>query len=343
MAKRKTKAQLQRSELWQHARTGPYQARDVMNTIDSHTVGLSWLRSTHDHFQPSNANDVRIVVDAQHARAQTFGLQTASQFGFGVYDLDIELVPSNQAINPEDGRSAFGEVNVRWVEPTPLRMDALKHLKDLEKTEDQVSPFTRDEGRAASANPLLSSALDESSVTTDDNVQAVRGSKIIRYGWRADSPKVYRQSAITVDLNTDGDVTDNYETQFYVLEQDDQDHFSILERMENAVNPMDAGGERMVVRQWAYPMSDNKVVATSNLRKQVTWALNLKPENSAGTNLPGGIHQQVASFRGMRAMGGLIEVTIPEFTTQAVGNALTANNDYELIINLRCRKWIPMA
>lgn len=343
MARRKTKAQLQRSELWQHARFGPYQARDTMNGANQ-TAGAdgSWLRSTHDHFQPSNANNVRVVIDAQHARAQTFGLQTASQFGYGIYDVDIELIPSTQAINPEDGRSAFGEVNVRWIEPTPLRMDALKALKGIEKMEDDIQPFVRDEGRAASANPLLSSALDNANVTLDTTPQQVRGSRIIRYGWFGDSPKVYRQSTISVDLNTDGDTSDNYENQYYVLQQGDQDHFSIMDRMENAVNPLVVSGKRRVETEWAYPVFDRKVTSTSSLRKQVTWALNLKPENSLGTNLPGGIHQQVASFRGCRALGGLIEITIPEFTTQAIGLP-PGNNDYELIVNLRCRKWIPMA
>ena len=343
MARRKTKAQLQRSELWQHARFGPYQARSTMDGTQSvSNEGGTWLRSTNDSFQPSNANNVRVLVDAQHARAQTFGLQTASQFGFGIYDLDIELIPSTQSINPEDGRSAFGEVNVRWVEPTPVRMDALKALKGLEKMEDDIQPFVRDEGRAASANPLLSSALDNADVTQDTAPQMVKGSKIIRYGWRRDSPQVYRQSTISVDLNTDGDTTDNYENQLYVLEQGDEDHFSILDRMENAVNPKVTSTKRRVETEWAFPVFDRKVVSTSNLRKQVTWILNVKPENSLGVNLPGGIHQQVASFRGLRALGGLIEITIPEFTTQAIGNP-PGNNDYELIVNLRCRKWIPMA
>ncbi len=323
---------------------GPFQTRDVMNVVGgSHTDGNSWLRSSHAHFQPSNAGSVRIVLDAQHARARTFGLQTASQFGYGIYDVDVELVPSNQAINPEDSRLAFGEVNARWIEPTPLRMDALKHLKSLERMEDSIQPFVRDEGSSPAANPLLASALDDPSVITDEGSQPVKGSRIIRFGWKNDSPFVYRQSAISVDLNADGDTSDTYETQWYVLDTDDPEHFALMPRMESAVNPMGPEGNRLVDLTWAYPMSSTQVVGTCSLRKQVTWALNPKLENTLGTNLPGGLHQKVAAFRGIRALGGLIELTIPEFNTAGVGEALSANNDFELVVNLRCRKWIPQA
>lgn len=342
MARRKTKAQIQRSDLWAHARTGPFQVEETMSTVETHDTEGTWMRSTHDHFQPSNANNVRIVIDAQHARARTFGLQTASQFGYGIYDLDIELIPSTQAINPEDGRSAFGEVNARWIEPTPLRMDALKHLKGLERMEDSIQPFVQDEGSAPEANPLLASALDDTNVENDTGSTVVKGSSIIRFGWKNELPQVYRQSTISVDLNSDGDTSDNYESQFYVLDGDDDEYFGIMPRMENAVNPMVASGDRRVNHEWRFPMTDKRVMGTCSLRKQLTWILNVKPENSFGTNLPGGIHQQTASFRGIRAIGGLIQLTIPEFTTQAIG-APPGNNDYELLVNLRCRKWIPQA
>ena len=347
--KRRTKASKQRSTLWNEARHGPFQTRDVMNEVFTSSNGNSWLRCSHGKFQPSNSGSVRIVLDAQHARARTFGLQTASQFGYGIYDVDVELVPSNAAINPEDSRLAHGEVNIRWIEPTPLRMDALKHLKSLERMEDSIQPFTRDEGSSPEANPLLASALDDPSVMTDEGSRPLKGSRIIRFGWKNDSPMVYRQSAITVDLNTDGDTSDQYETQYYVLDTDDPEHFALMPRMESAVNPVGPEGTRLVDMTWAYPMSSTQVVGTSSLRRTVTFAVNPKFENGLGTNLPGGIHQKVASFRGIRCIGGLMELTIPEFFTAAIGATEvppvvvpgTANNDFELVVNLRCRKWIP--
>lgn len=338
-----TKAQKQRTALWDDARNGPFQTRDVMNNVSTVSNGASWLRSSTDKFQPSNHGSVRIVLDCQHARARTFGLQTASQFGFGVYDLDIELVPSNSSINPENGRLVFGEVNARWIEPTPLRLDALRHLKGLERMEDTIQPFTRDEGASPAANPLLSTALDDADPAGSDVSKPVKGSRIIRFGWDPYSPYVFRQSNISVDLNSDGDTSDNYESQWYVLNDDDQTHFGIMPRMESAVNPMGSEGNRMVDLEWFAPMVSEQVLGTSSLRKQVVWALNSKLENSFGTNLPGGLHTKVASFRGIRALGGLIQITIPEFNSSGVGLAGESNNDYELIVNLRCRKWTPQA
>jgi hypothetical protein len=328
--------------LWKHARTGAFQASADCVEQTSNSNSEVWLRCSASTFQPSNSNSFTALIDAQHARAKTFGLQTASQFGFGVYDIDVHLVPSNNALNPEDSRLAFGQVAAQWMEPTPARMLALKSLKDLERLEDRADPFqsTANVQQNPAGNPLLAVGMASDADTTASS-SPIRGSRIIRFGWGGGQPKVYAQSTLTVDLNSDDDTSDAYEDQSYVLLGDDGDYFAIMPRYEHAVNPV-KDGHRLVEHEWAYPTSITKVQDFSTLRHQVVWACNVKPENSAGTNLPGGIHTQKAEFRGIRALGGLIRLSMPEFATSAIGNLGTANNDFELHVNLRCRSWTPM-
>lgn len=330
------------TDLWKHARTGSFQTSADCQPDPGNGNNTIWFRTSDNTFQPSNSANWTGLIDAQHARSIVFGLQTASQFGFGVYDVDIDLVPSNNALNPEDSRVAFGQVQAQWVEPTPLRMQALTALKGLERMEDQNDIFA-----AASAgvnnnpagNPLLSVGVAEDADTQEGTVK--RGSRIIRFGWGAQQPQVYSQSSLSVDLNSDGDVGDSSESQRYVLFGDDASYFGIMPRYEQSVNPI-KDGHRLVEHEWAFPTSSKKVEAVSSLRHMVVWAMNPKPENSAGTNLPGGLHTQRASFRGIRALGGLIRLSMPEFATAAVGNLGTANNDFEVHVSLRCRSWTPM-
>lgn len=318
----------------------------MVNTVPlGNSTNTRWLRCSQDHFQPSNNDQALIVIDAQHARAITFGHQTASQFGFGTYDVEVELVPSFDAINPEDGRLAVCQVRAAWVEPTPLRMTALRNLKSLERLDDMIDPFVApsgDNNTIRAANPLLAAGVAQDADTTNLAAEP-KGSKIIRFGWSGGSswPKVYAQSTFSNDLNADGDTGDTHESQSYVLVEDTSQEFGILPRQEQAVNPL-KDGHRLVQHQWVNPTSSLKVNHTSYTQKQVVWALNVKPENTAGLNLPGGIHTVKANFRGIRALGGLIAITVPEMFTSAIGTAGTANNDYELNIHLRCRSWTPM-
>lgn len=344
-SKRKTKAQSQRSELWSHARTGPFVA--VASTVETNSSAnqdnTRWARSTVNSFQPSNHNNVFVCLDGQHARSRVFGLQTGSQFGYGIYDVDVELVPSYSAVNPEDGRLAVAQIRANYVEPTPLRMDALRHLKAVERLEDLSDAFdsvsSNNDNRAV--NPLLGVGVSEDADTADAQTHR-KGQRIVRFGFDEFTPLIYAQSSLSVDLNSDDDTGDFAETQFYTLRGDTNSHFGVLPRMEQAVNPR-AGGAHEVTRTWANPTNDQMVDDATYQQAQTVWALNPKLENSLGTNLDGGLHTVKAQFRGMRALGGLISLTVPEMFTAGVGSGMTANNDYELLITLRCRKWIPQA
>jgi len=357
MAKRrkKTKAQAQRSELWQHARTGPYQATATLVQHETNTDNTRWMRSTHHHFQPSNNQDVRVVIDAQHARSRVFGLQTASQFGYGIYDIDVHLVADYDAVNPEDGRFASTQIRATYMEPTPLRMDALKELKDLERLEDMDDPFAAaSAGQTGNdANKLLAVPMDVDADTgTGYQSSTPKGNRIIRFTFADDNPRVFANSALTVDLNADGDVADSEESQDYVMIGDNTENFAIMPRMEAHVNPQKSPQSgRLVDITWKNPTNSQQVNDTTFVQEQAIWAQNIKTENAVGVNLPGGIHTESATFRGIRAIGGLIQLTIPEMFTAGIGYTGTfpagvpgtANNDYELLVNLRCRKWIPLA
>lgn len=340
---RKTKAQMQRSELWQHSRTGPFQA--TASTVQQVTNEFNdrWARSSMNHFQPSNHNNMRMLLDTQHARSRVFGLQTASQFGYGIYDIDVELVASYDAVNPEDGRFASTQVRANYIEPTPIRMDALKHLKGLERLEDRDDAFNSvsSSNDNSIVNPLLAVGIDEDAETADGQA-SVKGQGIIRFTYSQYSPLVYANSQLSVDLNADDDVNDTYESQYYVLTGDHDNKFAILSRMESAVNPL-KDGHRYVQHTWANPTNDLRVDCATFVQDQAIWSQNIKYENSVGTNLQGGIHTKKATFRGLRALGGLIELTVPEMFTSGLGPGGSANNDYELLVSVRCRKWIPAA
>lgn len=353
MAKRrkKTKAQQQRSDLWSHARTGPYQASASLVQHTDNTNNARWMRSTHHHFQPSNNEDVRVIIDAQHARSRVFSLQTASQFGYGIYDVDVHLVADYDAVNPEDGRFASTQIRATYIEPTPLRMDALKELKALERLEDMDDPFNAASADQTGndANKLLARPIDtDADVTPAGGGQAAapKGNRIIRFTFADDNPLVFANSQLTIDMNADGDTNDNFEAQSYCLIGDTDEHFAIMPRMEAHVNPQkSAQSGRLVDITWKNPTNSHQVNDTTFVQEQAIWSQNIKYENvnPLAANLPGGIHTESASFRGIRAIGGLIQLTIPEMFTAGIGPAATSNNDYELLVNLRCRKWVPLA
>lgn len=352
MAKRrkKTKAQQQRSDLWNHARTGPFQASASLVQHTDNTNNVRWMRGTHDHFQPSNNQNVRVVIDGQHARSRVFGLQTASQFGYGIYDLDVHLVASYDAVNPEDGRFASTQIRATYMEPTPLRMDALKELKALERMDDDQSVF---DSAASGDTHRITSKLLAAPINVDADTAAgtviaePKGNAIIRFTFADDNPSVYANSALTVDINADADTNDSYENQRYCLIGDTNEDFGIMPRMEQGVNPQaSATSGRLVDQTWKNPTNSQQVNDTTYVQEQAIWSQNVKLENVLGTNLPGGIYTEHASFRGIRALGGLIQLTIPEMFTAGVGGPpvpSSANNDYEILVNLRCRKWVPLA
>lgn len=327
-------------------RSGPFvtSQRGLQATTGT-TDNTAWLRSNQGTFQPSNHDSLRVVIDAQHARAQENGLATATQFGWGVYDVDVELIPSTGALNPEDSRLAHAEVGLHYYTPTPLRMSALRNLIDLERMEDEADAFDSLGLTAPAANPLLSTPLtmDEDTALLQGMQEPSRGQRVIRIGWAEGYPQVYANSTLSVDLNSDDDVSDTAESQSYVLGDGDTAHFSIFTRMEASVNPHDANGVSQIARDWAYPLSHSMVQGATHLYASSQWAFNPKLENFLGENLPGGLHTTVARFRGVQAVGGLIGLTIPEMFTAGIGEASLANNDFDLIVTLRCRSWTDMA
>ena len=352
-SKRPTKAQKMKSGLWKASREGPFTAT---LGITGNATQTNWARSTGgggggSHFQPSNADSIRVTIDTQHARALQFGHQTATQFGYGVVDVQVDLVPSYGSANPDNSRAAFGEVLATWYEPTGLRMDALKHLKDLERMEDNADPFATgvESGDAPEANPLLAFALDTNEETgnpTNRNATPLKGSRIIRFGFRKDHPEVHRQSQISVDLNADGDLNDGYEQQPYFLSAAGDDGFGILQRMEQAVNPIRGDPDEQTFRktefEWAHPIDTLMVSRASSQRQQMAWSGNAAHNNNniASPDVSGGLMLRTAYFNNLRCVGGLIGLQIPRFYTSA--DAVSANNDFTLLVTVKGKKWVSM-
>lgn len=340
---KQTKSQAQRKALIDGMNTGPFTwSGDATNFSRTNTAALSTMdypfRLTDDRFDENDADTVRGVIDCEHARALAMGKQTASQFGYGIYDIEIMLRPNEDALSPALTKHSLGDVMLSYFPPTPLRMDALKHLKALEILDDAIDGVTTLDGTVdgVAVNPLLSTPLDiDESAATDYDHKVAKGSKIIRFGWSGQAPYVCRQSAYTQNLNpdVDRDTNDAYEQQYYVLIGGDNEHFGILQRMEAAVNPIiDAtGNQRLVEEEWAFPVSTSRVDYATRYYQPITWGLG--DSNASSSVL-------TAKFTGIAALGGLIGVGLPRFYTDQAG---TENNDFDLTVVVKGRKWVPMA
>jgi len=233
-------------------------------------------------------------------------------------------------------------------------MDALKELKALERLEDMDDPFAAASADQTGndANKLLAVSMETDADTASTHAGAPKGNRIIRFTFADDNPSVFANSALSVDLNADGDLNDVKELQRYTLIGDTSQDFAIMPRMEAHVNPQASPSSgRLVDITWKNPTNSRQVNDTTYVQDQAIWSQNIKFENGVGTNLPGGVHTKSAQFRGIRAIGGLIQLSIPEMFTAGIGASGvapaiipgTANNDYELLVNLRCRKWVPLA
>lgn len=313
---------------------GPFQFAATVYTGSDNDVslmGAPW-RMNATRFDENDHTQVSVVCDMEHARSLVMGKQTASQFGYGVYDITVQARVSTNALNPDSTEAAGGAVVAKWVHPTPLRMKALQALKALERLDDKTDPFTTGTaGEAApAANPLLSIDVDltEAGAETLENPRSIaRGHRIIRFGWSDRTPLVCRQSALTVNLNSDNDVSDNFETQHYVLTGGDEDHFGILPRFEHSLNPVvDDSGQRLVQESWAYPTCSKMVDTLSTQIQPLAWAV-----EQDGTNII------TSEFRGVTALGGLVQLDIPEWVSKGIGN-----NDFDLFVSVRARRWVPM-
>lgn len=320
-------------------KTGPWQYSSQVQQyarLAGTTSPMHPYRMTDASFDETDYDLVRGVLDAEHARAIVFGKQTATQFGYGVYDVHFHLIPSTGALNPDTTENGLGEFGLHFYHPTPLRMDALKALKALEIEDDSQDIFSSGTMGVAnpSSNPLLSIDLDtDESDTSDGTGRPKKGSKIIRFGWSGQTSGVVAQSSLTVNLNpsADDDVNDPYERQRYVLSGGDNEHFGILQRMERSVNPMVQTGQTMVEEEWFAPVNLDRVQGQTVLRQPVGWGI---ADSAQGT-----VNALSASFYGVHALGGLMGFTLPGvFVQQGTGN-----NDYDIVVTVKGRKWVPLA
>lgn len=340
MARKPSARSKQNAELMKQMRTGPFKFSDVVTThirtaSGAYTDLLHPYRMPQTRFDETDHDQVRGVIDCEHARAIVNGRQTASQMGYGVYDIDVHVIYSTEALNPDTTENGLGEFALHYFTPTPLRLDALRALKDLERLDDSMDVFTSgQEGEAKpDTNPLLSVDIDTNAgAILDGTSHPTKGARIIRFGWSGQTSPVVRQSALTVNLNpaADDDVADLYETQYYVLTGGDSEHFAILDRMEHAVNPMVEDGQRMVQEEWQSPVTATKVLGQTTLRAPLAWGI---ADSAQGT-----ANQITASFQGVTALGGLVGFTIPSWTQQGTGN-----NDMDIVVTVKGRKWVPLA
>jgi hypothetical protein len=341
--KRMTARKKQERNLRKLAKEGQFTLSTVNGTTASEAT---WCISNNLTWDYNDNGAWSAVIDGQHARSLAFATPTASQMGYGVYDVTVRAIAALGAIDPFDTTDGVGQVQLRYVEPTVTRMNALRELKTLEIMDDEDDIFSIEDGSsetAKPAHPLLTRPLDEdeddASADIDANTLGRMGRTIIRFGWNNEH-EVYRQSAFTKNLNpdVDKDVLDNYELQKYTLLGGDEDYFSVLKRYEDYLNPMiQSSGQRMQEEKWAYPMQ-TKVCATAS--QQFGKFGYIANGQSAGQSELDSFDLVEHTFTGVRALGGLMEVKIPEWYSHLETGA---NNDMQLEVTLHCKKWIPLA
>lgn len=337
MARKQTKRSKQQADLRRHMNTGPFQYAEVITTYAAGDVAAlsdidTPFRMNQNVFNESTEVNLRCILDCEHARSIVNGKMTASQFGYGVYDVRVFARPSTGAVNPDNSLSSLGYMKAHWYNPTPLRMDALRALKGVEIIDDLHAADSATSDGRSDANPLLATPLDVAALTaTTSQIVPKKGNKIIRFGFSGATPLVVRNSSYGLDLNLDGDEDDTWEKQYYVLTGDATEYFGIFDRMENAVNPRtDApGNPRLAVDEWAYPTHDEMVLGQSVSAAPLTWAL----------QQDGSADYLMAEFRGIHAVGGLISLTMPQWLSEG---SIT-NNDFDLVCHLSARKWVPLA
>ena len=87
----------------------------------------------------------------------------------------------------------------------------------------------------------------------------------------------------------------------------------------------------MVLEEWAHPVNLDRVQKATTLRAPCAWGI---ADSSQGT-----ANSITASFYGVHAVGGLMGFTLPGvFVQQGTGN-----NDYDIVVTVKSRKWVPLA
>lgn len=286
-----------------------------------------WAIGSHDAWDGVNFQTRRWTIDCQAAAAKVYRGMTASQFGHGKYTLKLTALPTNNAFFGDPGRAMRARVKVNYYPPTYYRKEALKELKRVE-TWDNTSGSTDIEDvqdlrvRSLDNKPLLLMAAELTDELPENHgtPAVLKGSQIIRFGFHSNYPSVFRQSGLTVDINQDGDLDEEYERQDYVLTGEDNEHFAIIDRMEGAVNPSDTNNLKLVERTWAYPMNRKKVMGWETREEELEWF------ESRG--------QKTITIPDIRALGGLIGIEM-DFcdTTQ------NFSQNFELGVELICHEW----
>lgn len=315
------------SNLNADASRGPFKITAPFQSGDHNTMGRPF-RVGLPNVGEDNHGSWQGLIDAELGRAIVMGRQTASQFGFGVYDVDIMIRPDNTTPANQDTEHSVGTVQVEWFHPTVARCEALMDLKNLEVLDDTLDILGSDgAGGGESINDLLAIDLNVTeSSDQEEEMRTTRGSQIIRFGWSNGTPRVARNSALTINLNphSDSDVSDNYETQFYCLTGGSTADFAIMPRKEAAVNPYVDDGMRLVEETWAFPVQDLQVDQPSSLIQPVTMTTT-------------GDGYTVARFRGIHALGGLIYVTLPDLQQSGSGVDLL-----DIQCSLSARRWVSL-
>lgn len=341
-AQRKQDAELRRMRS-----TGPY----TCSTIATTTAG-NWCRSSLNTFDYNFEGNYIALIDAQLARAEQFGQVANSQFGYGIYDVRISAMPTS-AVNPFNTNSSVGKVRLTHVQPSPMVFDALRELKKLEAWDDNQDAVTMNETGGNHSHPEVSPLLtmpidwdEDSEGAGVASLNPTKGSKIIRFGYDESTMDVKYQSSFTVNLNphSDDDVSDNYEKQKYTLMGYGDDHFGVLMRYEDHINPVVDDGVRRIEREWAYPMTDKLVARETRVEQPMFYSHNYEEDlNIIDLEIDWAYETQdqlAAEFKNVRAVGGLIKVGVPDWYSRfEAGN----NNDFQLQVELTCKKWVPMA
>lgn len=293
-----------------------------------------WFQASHANFDAINFSARRWTIDATHAGAEFYRSQTASQMGDGHYSLTLKLMPQDGNIlrtgnNDGNPRKLRTRLKVYYYPTNYMRRQALRELKVLEdwdnentvETDDTTSRRSRHNGKNLK---LLANRIEDDDLSTVAVPSGQKGVNIIRFGFENQFPKVFRQSSLSVDLNSDGDVVDNYETQDYFLAGDDQNSFGIFNRMESSENPM-MGGIRKIDRDWAYPMTLTKALGWQVRTCELIWSED-------------GNANDTVTISGINAVGGLIGIEM-EFADRGGGGTLNDYNNYQLYAELTCLKW----
>jgi hypothetical protein len=286
----------------------------------------------------------RGLIDCRHLHALQIGRQSMSQFGHGNYTVKLHIWPNAglTGLLQDNTLPTTGMLACKYVMPTKARYAALHHLKTLEKNNaDHAENSSHFSGEA---HPLLAADIDSETpnalgvgANPDARNSGNKGAKVIRFAYNSNN-SVYGQGAFTADLDQDGDFGTSHEWKEYTLLTDDSDHFGILPRYEASVNPtIDEDFNTVVNIEWDMPLSRYKVFTETTQFQPVTY--NLSRSSEIGDDIAAASITS-ATFSGIEAMGGLIEVSCPSLLQ--LGDFQLNNNDFDIYATVTCHSWTPM-